>query len=98
MFQISNIQQLILGVTSLVKMLIPLVAGIALLVFFWGLAKFVLHADSEDAREEGRRLMFWGIIALFVMISVWGLVYFIGSALGIGQGGIMGSFFSWSGW
>ncbi len=28
--------------------------------------------------------MIWGVIALFVMVSVWGLAGFIGSALGVG--------------
>jgi hypothetical protein len=31
--------------------------------------------------------MIWGIVALFVMVSVWGLVRFIGNAFNIEQGG-----------
>jgi len=30
--------------------------------------------------------MIWGLIALFVMVAVWGLVRFIGDALDIDQG------------
>ncbi len=30
--------------------------------------------------------MIWGIVALFVMVAVWGLVAFIGNALGITPG------------
>jgi len=31
--------------------------------------------------------MIWGLVALFVMVSVWGLVRFIGDAVGVDQGG-----------
>lgn len=86
---IGNIQSLILAITFIVKMLIPLVAGIAFIVFLYGLGQFVLHAGESDAREEGRRLMIWGLVGLFVMFSVWGLVFFFAQTFGVGMGGIL---------
>ncbi len=67
---------LIVGVQTLVGRLIIVVAAIALLVFFWGLVKYINKA-SEGEVKEGRDLMIWGTIALFVMVSIWGLVRFI---------------------
>ena len=29
--------------------------------------------------------MIWGVVILFVMASVWGLVHFLGAALGVEQ-------------
>jgi hypothetical protein len=55
--------------------IIPLVFGLALLYFFWGVAQYIRSAGSD--KEEGRQIMIWGVIALFVMTSVWGLVRFI---------------------
>jgi hypothetical protein len=51
-----------------------LVLALALLFFFWGVAKFILNADNDEKRTEGKKVMIWGIIALFVMVSVWGLI------------------------
>lgn len=56
---------------------IPIVMSLAVLAFFWGLAKFILNAGSEEARDEGKNVMKWGIVALFVLVSVWGIVAFI---------------------
>ena len=56
-------------------MLIPLAFSLALLFFFWGLAKYIWSVGTE--KEEGKKIMVWGVIALFVMSSVWGLVFFI---------------------
>jgi len=50
------------------------------------LVKFIFNAGNEDAKKDGQRLMIWGLVGLFVMVSVWGLVRFIGNALNIGQG------------
>jgi len=57
------------------KTLIPLVFVLALLFFFWGMAKYIWSVG--DGKDEGKKIMIWGIIALFVMASVWGLVAFL---------------------
>ena len=57
--------------------------GIALVGFLWGVAKFILAAEDTSKREEGRNLMLYGIIALFVMISIWGLVTILAGTFGI---------------
>lgn len=77
----GNVEILLNGVKNLVNLATPLVMGIALLGFFWGLAMYIFNSADEDKRKEGKHIMLWGIIALFVMASVWGLVGFISSAL-----------------
>ena len=39
--------------------------------------------SGEGKAEEGKNIMKWGLIALFVMISVWGIIGFFQRALGI---------------
>jgi len=58
---------------NIVKSLIPILLGVAVVVFFWGIIQYLF----TDAKEKGSKLMFWGIIALFVMVSIWGLVAFL---------------------
>lgn len=53
---------------------IPVLIGIAFVAFIIGMSKFVLNADSEEGRKEGKRMMVWGSITLFIMISVWGII------------------------
>src|SRR3989344_783379 len=67
----------------IVSLLIPIVFALALLYFFWGLAQYILNSGDEAAQGEGRRKMIWGVVALFVMSAVWGLVRFIGTTFGI---------------
>jgi uncharacterized membrane protein YidH (DUF202 family) len=63
--------------------LIPLVFGIALLMFIWGVFNYmILGGADEDKRKDGRQLMIWAIIGFVVMVSVWGIVNMISSGLG----------------
>jgi hypothetical protein len=65
---------------GIVQALIPIVIGLGVLVFLWGVLKYVLQS-SDAGKAEGRTFMLWGIIALFVMVSVWGLVNILRDSL-----------------
>lgn len=67
--------------------LIVLVAGIALLVFFKGLVSFIAKAGDDKAHKDGRNLMVWGLIALFVMVSILGIVRLMQDDLGFNDTG-----------
>lgn len=72
---------------SIINKLIPFIIALTLLVFIWGIFQFVLASDSEEKRSEGRSTMLYGIIALFVMVSVWGLVNILVGTFGLSSGG-----------
>ena len=64
--------------------LIPLAFSLCLLYFFWGVAKYIrTGAGSEKAAEEGRRVMIWGVVGLFIAVSIWGIISFIKNELGV---------------
>lgn len=81
---INNISELFnLGTCIISKSVIPLLLAIAVLAFIWGIIILVMNPDSEDKKNQGKKFMLWGIIALFVIISVWGLVAVLTNTLGI---------------
>lgn len=53
---------------------LPLLILAALVLFLYGIVKrFFWGKDAADRNEAGKFIL-WGIVALFVMVSVWGLV------------------------
>jgi uncharacterized membrane protein YidH (DUF202 family) len=68
----------------IIQDLIMVVIGAAVLVFIWGVLKYVLAAD-DFGKKQGRTWMLWGIIALFVMVALWGLVWLLRESFGLGQ-------------
>jgi hypothetical protein len=85
--QLGNVENIVESIGNLVSLATPIVVGLALLAFFWGLVKFIFSAGDEEARKGAKSLMIWSVIALFVMISIVGIINFIGNALDINQGG-----------
>ena len=85
MIGMKGIQDLITAGGKLISYGINLLMTLALVIFLWGLAQFIFKVGNtgEKAVEEGKNRMTWGLIALFVMVCVWGLVKFIHSNLGI---------------
>ena len=66
------------------KILIPLAFALCLLYFFWGVAKYIrTGANSDKAAEEGKKVMVWGVVGLFVAFSIWGIIKFIQTELNI---------------
>jgi len=50
---------------------------VAVLVFVVGIVRFIASAGDEAGRERGKRSMMWGIVGLFIMISVYGIIRLI---------------------
>jgi len=82
----NNTFDLIDSFADVIDLSIGVLSAIALLVFIWGIVKYMTSAGSADKAKEGKSIMIYGVIALFVLFSVWGLVYFIQGELGIPGG------------
>lgn len=81
--ELDPIKDLIEAIGSIVATLIPILIGIALIAFFWGLVLYILKAGDEKAKEKGKRIMIAGLISLFVMVSVYGIIELAQNALGV---------------
>lgn len=75
--QTSGILNLLNKVQGLIAAIIPILIGLALLAFMFGILKYLFSGD----KDSGKTFMIWGIVALFVMTSVWGLVSIIRSTI-----------------
>ena len=78
---LGNISGLVTDIGNIVNLIIPILFAIALLGFFYGLVKYIF--GKEDDKAQAKKTMIWGVVALFIMASVWGLVAFIQNAVGV---------------
>lgn len=70
--------------SRIVSALIPIVIGVAVLMFLLGVLKYVTAGD-EDGQKEAKTTMISGIVVLFVMVSIWGLVNILGDTLSLNK-------------
>lgn len=82
-FAAANLQSALGTIGGLINTATPIVVALALLGFFWGLAIFIFNAGNQKEKAKGRNIMIWGILALFVMLSVFGIVSTLQSTLGL---------------
>ena len=77
-------QDLLCYITQIINdSVIPLIFALATVMFVWGVVQFVINSDEEAKKEKGKQFMLWGIIALAVMVSVWGLVKILGDTFNV---------------
>jgi uncharacterized membrane-anchored protein len=79
---LSPIIQIINAIAYVVGLVIPILIGVALIFFFLGLVQYIRNA-GEKGHDQGKKTMIAGITALFIMVSVWGIIAFAQSALGV---------------
>lgn len=91
--QNNALVQMLTLVRSIADRLIPILVAFAVLAFFWFLVRFIWKGASDPAeREKMKGGMVWSVLAIFVMVSVWGLIGLISSITGVQTGGTMHGF------
>ncbi len=68
----------------ILQAILPVLFLVGLLVFVWGVVKFMMSQDSSE-REQGKQFIIWGIVGLAVMFSVWGLVDLLGTTFNVNK-------------
>lgn len=63
--------------------IIPLIFTAAFALFVYGVLQYMLNPTEETKRTKGKQFMIWGIIALTVMFSVFGIIKIFGDSFGI---------------
>lgn len=64
---------------GIVEQLIPVLFALALVYFMWSGVRYVIKSGEGGAEERSNLL--WGVIALFVMFSIWGILQILCQSL-----------------
>lgn len=81
---LEGLKGLLGDIKGLLDLMFPLMFALGLVYFFWGVAQFILNdAGNDKSREEGKQKMIWGVVALFIMFSIMGILSTISGLTGI---------------
>lgn len=72
--ELANLVVLILNNATIVLIVLGIV------VYFFGISTNILKF-SEEGGEKLRQYFFWGILVLFVMVSIWGILRLLQNTL-----------------
>ena len=68
------------------SVLLPVILGLAFLMFVWGVFRFfVLGGSDEEAQQKGKSLMLYAIAGFVLILSFYGIVSVLTNGLGFGN-------------
>ncbi|HEY4515067.1 MAG TPA: hypothetical protein VJJ22_02820 [Candidatus Paceibacterota bacterium] len=73
------------NILAIFKPVTLLLMSIATAYFIYGVVGVIANSGDEAKLKEGKERMIWGIIALFVMVAMWGLAIVVSSSFGLGD-------------
>lgn len=85
----KNITEIIQLFTDLGMVIMPLLASVGFFVFVLGIARFIKNTGNEKEAKDSKNMIIWGIIGVFVMVTIWGIIAFIKGELGFGGGAVI---------
>ena len=77
----SDLTGVVNWVIGIIDIIIPVLTVAALVLFLYSGVRYIIKAQDAHSKGPEREALLWGIIALFVLVSVWGLVRIMCSTL-----------------
>lgn len=60
---------------GLIDLVVVLIFALAFIIMAYKLlSAWVLYADNEQKREEGKNMAITSVLVMFVMLSIWGIL------------------------
>jgi len=79
----ATIDSLVNAVNKVVvNPLIIFIFALALVIFIYGVAQYLLNPESEEVRKQSKSHMIWGVVGMFIMVSVFGIMRIILNTIG----------------
>ncbi len=72
--QITTLHGLITLFYAIINTVVPFLIGLGVFVIIYGVFAYLSHAGEEEKRTEARQFVLWGVIGVFIMVSIWGLI------------------------
>lgn len=71
---------------TIIDLLIPMAFAVAIIYFFYGVAKYIGKAGDPKEAAAGKSIMIYGVIAIAVMASLYGIIAYLQASLGVNSG------------
>src|SRR3990167_5752736 len=70
-------------------LIVPILIGVGLILFIWGLIQYFRSEGSDDAKKAARGNILYGVIIFAAIVGIWGLVNIVLETLNINPGDVV---------
>jgi hypothetical protein len=82
----SNLNNIVLAFKNISTGVYSSLFIVALIAFGFGIIK-AMFSSKPEGKANGLKSIGFGVVAMFAMVGIWGLVSFLSANLGVGVGG-----------
>lgn len=87
-FAQQTVGGILVAINNILTQAIPILMILATVVFLWGVILYVVAGGDEEKLARAKSFIIAGLIGLFVMIAIWGLVRVLVTTFKVGDTGI----------
>ena len=80
---VTYLQNLLGGAKALLDQLVVFLVALAVVWFIFNVIRYAMSSDPEK-QSQAKTQMIWGIVAIAVIVSIWGLVAILQGIFGVG--------------
>lgn len=80
--QTEKLNQTVTQLTNTVNLIIPLMLAVAVVVFIYGVIRYIL-AEGEIDRNKAVGRIVWSVVAIAAILAVWGLARLLIDVFGL---------------
>jgi len=77
----ASLKSMVATILSFLDQVGVALIGVAALLVVYGIVRYITAGDDPNKLSDGGKVLLWGIISLFVMVSMWGLVKLLLSSI-----------------
>ena len=82
---VIGIGDVICKIGSLLNLIVPVLIGLGIVYFVWGVVSYVISGDEED-KKKGRDRIIYGIIGFVAIFALDGLIFLVINTFNLDQG------------
>ncbi|MDP3779499.1 MAG: hypothetical protein Q8R30_05660 [bacterium] len=79
----EGINTVLTNILNASTILIQILITLAILTFGWGVVKLIFAATNPQQIKDAKGILLWGIIGIFVLSSLYGIITFIQTYVGL---------------
>ena len=78
----TTFAELVAFFVDIINSLIVVIFALAFIVMMWKIIDaWIIHADNDTKREEGKMIALTSIIVMVIMASIWGILSFLKASI-----------------
>lgn len=79
---LTNISSVLNRLGNIINLLIPFFIGLAVFFIIYGIFRYIVKSDNEEERGKAGQFILYGIIGVFLMVSIWGIINILVKSFG----------------